>query len=62
MVTNHGFRQANLELHQICRTESLPDHHRDPFDRLLIAQAIELGAVAVTDDPHWQNYPVRVNF
>lgn len=28
----------------------LPPHHRDPFDRLLIAQAVRLGAVLVTAD------------
>lgn len=37
-------------------------HHRDPFDRLLIAQAIEAGATAVTDDPHWKSYPLKVEF
>ena len=62
LVTAHGFRQLPLELHEICRTERLPLHHRDPFDRLLIAQAIEAGATAVTDDPAWQAYPVKVEF
>lgn len=62
LVTEHGFRQLPLELHEICRTERLSMHHRDPFDRLLIAQAIEAGATAVTDDPHWQKYPVKVEF
>lgn len=62
LVTEHGFRQLPVELHDICRAETLPMHHRDPFDRLLIAQAIESGAIAVTDDPHWQNYPVNVEF
>lgn len=62
LVTEHGFRQLPVELHDICRAETLPMHHRDPFDRLLIAQAIESGAIAVTDDKHWQNYPVQVEF
>lgn len=62
LLTEHGFRQLPVELHDICRAETLPMHHRDPFDRLLIAQAIEVGAIAVTDDPHWQNYPVHVEF
>lgn len=62
LTTEHGFRQLPMELHEICRMEKLPPHHRDPFDRLLIAQAIEAGATAVTDDPHWKRYPVKVEF
>jgi PIN domain nuclease of toxin-antitoxin system len=33
------------------RTLSLPDHHKDPFDRIIVAQAMEEGlAIATTDD------------
>jgi PIN domain nuclease of toxin-antitoxin system len=42
------------------RTESLPFHHRDPFDRLLIAQSIEEGWPIVTADPLFARYPVEV--
>ena len=38
----------------------LPQLHRDPFDRLLIAQAIALGLAIVTPDPLIAQYPVRV--
>lgn len=38
----------------------LPPLHRDPFDRLLIAQAIALGLAIVTPDPLIVQYPVRV--
>jgi len=62
LVTEHGFRQLPIELHEICRTEKLPMHHRDPFDRLLITQAMELGATAITDDPHWKKYSLKVEF
>jgi len=58
----HGFRRLPLELHEICRVESLPMHHRDPFDRLLIAQCAEQQATAVTNDPRWKPYPVKVEF
>jgi PIN domain nuclease of toxin-antitoxin system len=40
--------------------ESLPDHHKDPFDRLLIAQAIVEGASLITNDPIVQKYPAQV--
>lgn len=38
--------------------ESLPDHHRDPFDRLLIAQAHHEGFKLVSRDPHIPCYDV----
>ena len=38
----------------------LPPLHRDPFDRMLIAQAIALGLAIVTPDPAIAQYPVRV--
>lgn len=38
----------------------LPQLHRDPFDRMLIAQAIALGLAIVTPDPLITQYPVRV--
>jgi PIN domain nuclease of toxin-antitoxin system len=37
---------------------SLPDHHRDPFDRLLIAQALHEGFRLVTRDVEIAKYPV----
>ena len=39
---------------------SLPPHHRDPFDRLLIAQAICEGMTLVTADPAMRAYDVAV--
>ncbi len=40
--------------------ESLPIHHRDPFDRLLIAQAIVEAIPLISADPALGNYGVRV--
>lgn len=39
--------------------EPLPMHHRDPFDRLLIAQAILEGAAVVSRDEQFAAYSVR---
>jgi PIN domain nuclease of toxin-antitoxin system len=49
-----------VALDHVLRTESLPLHHRDPFDRLLIAQSIEEGWPIVTADPVFERYPVDV--
>ncbi|MBF6618966.1 MAG: hypothetical protein ITG02_01890 [Patulibacter sp.] len=38
----------------------LPLHHRDPFDRLLIAQARDLGVPIVTRDGAFGDYDVTV--
>jgi PIN domain nuclease of toxin-antitoxin system len=39
--------------------DSLPPVHRDPFDRLLVAQASALGATLLTADPVLTEYPVE---
>lgn len=44
----------------VLRVEELPLHHRDPFDRLLIAQSIEEGLPIITADPWFARYPVEV--
>lgn len=38
---------------------TLPNIHRDPFDRLLICQAIEHGYTLVTPDPNIRRYPIK---
>jgi PIN domain nuclease of toxin-antitoxin system len=37
----------------------LPDHHKDPFDRLLVVQANKNNAVLVTKDEHIAKYTVK---
>jgi PIN domain nuclease of toxin-antitoxin system len=44
----------------LVRLGTLPMHHRDPFDHLLIAQAIVEGAMFISEDDHVPNYAVRV--
>ena len=40
------------------RAGSLPPHHQDPFDRMLIAQALVEGLTIVTRDPRFEPYGV----
>ena len=42
------------------RAGRLPAHHRDPFDRMLVAQALRLDAVIVTRDSAFEPYGVNV--
>ena len=38
--------------------DSLPNHHGDPFDRMLVAQAIIDGLTLITSDQTLRRYPV----
>lgn len=49
-----------IQFRHAAAVEHLPYHHRDPFDRLLIAQAIEEGLVVATRDARYQAYPIRL--
>ncbi|CAN2039235.1 hypothetical protein GMMP15_1110022 [Candidatus Magnetomoraceae bacterium gMMP-15] len=40
--------------------ENLPMHHRDPFDRLLICQALEDKLLLVSKDSMFSDYPVSL--
>lgn len=44
------FRLLPIELRHASRVAELPFHHRDPFDRLLVAQALEEQLALVTAD------------
>jgi PIN domain nuclease of toxin-antitoxin system len=56
----NGVRMLPLSLSHVLRVESLPLHHRDPFDRMLIAQSIEEKWPIITADPWFSRYPVDV--
>lgn len=45
-------------LEHVAALGALPLHHRDPFDRLLIAQAKSEGATLVSKDEVFERYPV----
>ena len=49
----------SVDLAHLVAYDQLPLAHRDPFDRLLVAQAKVLGAPIVTADPNFRNYDVE---
>jgi len=59
MVAN-GFTLLNIELRHTAKAEKLPFHHRDPFDRLLIAQAMTEKLTLVSADSAFLDYGVKV--
>ncbi len=55
-----GLRQLPITLEHGMRAGSLPAHHHDPFDRMLIAQALVEGLTIVTRDPRFDTYGVPI--
>ncbi|HEY5870402.1 MAG TPA: type II toxin-antitoxin system VapC family toxin [Candidatus Tectomicrobia bacterium] len=49
-----------VALSHVFALQSLPAHHKDPFDRLLIAQANAEEATLISHDPVFAHYPVKV--
>ncbi len=56
----NGIEVLPITLTHVLALENLPAHHKDPFDRLLIAQAIVEGAFLVSSDPVFAKYPVKL--
>jgi PIN domain nuclease of toxin-antitoxin system len=56
LVEAHGLDTLPIRARDILRLESLPMHHRDPFDRLLVAQAIDNKLTIVSPDPLLRAY------
>lgn len=55
-----GFHSVSITTKQVWSVRDLPPHHRDPFDRLLVAQALGLGVPIVTADGAIAVYDIRV--
>lgn len=55
----NGFSLLGVDFRHVVRVESLPWHHRDPFDRLLVAQAQTEKLAIVSDDKVLSDYGVR---
>jgi PIN domain nuclease of toxin-antitoxin system len=55
-----GYEVAELGLPAALLVRGLPWHHKDPFDRLLIAQALDRGYTIVSRDAAFEAYGVRV--
>jgi PIN domain nuclease of toxin-antitoxin system len=51
-----GFVELPINVRAALRVQTLPHHHRDPFDRLLVAQAMCEPAVLYTADPQLAAY------
>ncbi len=50
----------NIELDHLRINASLPFHHKDPFDRIIIAQSIAENLPIITVDSIFNQYPIRL--
>lgn len=58
-IERNGFELLPLSHNALERTARLPDHHRDPFDRLLAAEALEQSATLVSNNQVFDAYGVK---
>lgn len=55
----NNFLLLHVDLDDVARVAELPFHHRDPFDRVLAAQALNDDLTVVSADPVFQKYGVK---
>ena len=58
-IARQGFEEMPITVDEAARAGSLPGPHRDPFDRLLIAQAQSRNLMLVSIEPLFDRYGVR---
>jgi PIN domain nuclease of toxin-antitoxin system len=56
----NGVRILPITFDHVRRLEDLTMHHRDPFDRMLIAQSLEENLPVITADPLFKHYPIQI--
>jgi PIN domain nuclease of toxin-antitoxin system len=59
-LSRNAFQVLPIHLSHALRTRVLPDLHRDPFDRILVSQAILEEIPLLSADPQISQYPVEV--
>ena len=59
-LSAHRFTALDITTEHALAVESLPQHHKDPFDRMLVAQAQVEKLTLVTRDPRIKAYKVQV--
>ena len=60
VIRKSGFEAIEVSLASALRVRALPWHHRDPFDRLLVAQALEENLTLITHDGQLASYGVAL--
>ena len=58
-LEEEGFRTLPISLEHALRAGSLVEHHKDPFGRMLVAQAQADNLALISNDPVFDSYGVR---
>lgn len=58
-IADNGFQLLGIDYKHVMKVENIPLHHRDPFDRLLIAQALSEKMHIITADKAFSAYSVK---
>jgi PIN domain nuclease of toxin-antitoxin system len=61
-IADAGFAWLPISAEHAWRVRDLPNHHRDPFDRVLVAQALIERVPVITGNPHFGEYGVEVRW
>lgn len=56
----HGLLELPVQSRHVLALNQLPPVHKDPFDRMLAAQAIAEGLVLITSDSVFNQYPIKL--
>lgn len=59
-LDQNGFQLLPITWEDTLLITSLPLHHRDPFDRIMVAQGINNKLKIITKDDQFKNYPVAL--
>ena len=58
-IASQDFAELPITVEDAARAGALPGPHRDPFDRMLIAQALSRNLVLISIEPIFDRYGVR---
>jgi PIN domain nuclease of toxin-antitoxin system len=61
-LLDNGYSELPIASDHVVALESLPQLHKDPFDRILVAQATVEGITLLTSDPLVGRYPGPIRF
>jgi PIN domain nuclease of toxin-antitoxin system len=59
ILKQYNFTPLAITIPHVIRVNSLPDIHRDPFDRVLVAQSISEDIPLITADPQIKKYKIK---
>lgn len=59
-VESLGLTQLDVRFDHAYRVAQLPQYHHDPFDRLLVAQALVENLPIISRDPHIARYDIQI--